>query len=429
MLDEQPDNEAYHDALKQLLWQPYYTPDIREQALNRLERHDPEGLHRTLRQRVPNLNAFEWLDRVCMIIAERGWAQHTPTLVSSWSRPAMGVDEKDRPEYRALAELHGADRVTDVVFETFLEADKPYQQGLRARCWELLHRLDQRERLIALLEDAQAKPDDLMLMDLRAGARDFGIVPLNREEILWLRKLRQPEHEAFWNETMQAMQQVPEQRRHDLELRDLAIVVAAYRHEPELLTAGAAELQRRIEARVQGRSHYSHTGNFDNQAVGRRDRLHEWRGELTWGDLAAMHLLLKSLAVPEVRAHLMDYAERDRQDETTEYGGVINLDEQGRFQVLEFIPRVRHHDQKFMASQDLFDAAYTALFHFHFHCQSWRNRAYAGPGFGDVNYAENTRANCVVLTCVSGDELNVDFYRYGRVSVDLGTIGSADNAN
>ena len=71
-------------------------------------------------------------------------------------------------------------------------------------------------------------------------------------------------------------------------------------------------------------------------------------------------------------------------------------------------------------------AAYPSLFHFHMHVQRHRNGDFAGPGFGDVNYADNTRANCLVFTFVRGDAMNVDFYRHGRVLVDLGVIVPKD---
>ena len=39
-----------------------------------------------------------------------------------------------------------------------------------------------------------------------------------------------------------------------------------------------------------------------------------------------------------------------------------------------------------------------------------------------MNYADSMRANCLVFTFVHKDTLNVDFYRYGRVIVDLGEV-------
>jgi hypothetical protein len=135
-----------------------------------------------------------------------------------------------------------------------------------------------------------------------------------------------------------------------------------------------------------------------------------------------MLLARRALEVPEVAAHLFDYAARDRGDTSTEYGGVIDLDAAGRFQVLEFAPRLRFHDERFQASPEMFDAGYTALVHFHFHVQRPRNEEYAGPGLGDMEYAQSTRANCLVLTSVGEHRMNVDFYRHDGVVVDLGLI-------
>ncbi len=83
---------------------------------------------------------------------------------------------------------------------------------------------------------------------------------------------------------------------------------------------------------------------------------------------------------------------------------------------------MRINDVRFEASQAMFDAGYTAIFHFHYHAQKHRNASHAGPGAGDMQYADNTRANCLVMTFVDEDTLNVDFYRHNRVLVDLGTV-------
>ena len=143
---------------------------------------------------------------------------------------------------------------------------------------------------------------------------------------------------------------------------------------------------------------------------------------LTWGDAMAIQMILQALNVHEVRSHLFDYAKRDLEEKTTEFGGVIALDTKGRFEILEFEPNVRHHDRRFNASQQMFDAAYTALFHFHFHAQKLRNGDHAGPGLGDKKYAELTRANCLVFTFVNKNKMNVDFYRHSNVVIDLGTF-------
>jgi hypothetical protein len=292
----------------------------------------------------------------------------------------------------------------------------------------LLHRLGQRQRLIDLLASSDAPNDDAMLVDLRAGASELGLVPRNREEILWLRKLREPQRAEFWSRAVQAVQQLSEQRRAELELRDLPIIVSASLYDPELLRMSRDDLYPRIEAYLRHQRHHLQASNYDGFASKSRQRLEEHRSELTWGDLAAMFIAIRSIQVPEIVEHLFDYAERDRMDETTEYGGVIALDAKDRFEVREFMPVMRRHDREFLASQAMLDAAYTSIFHFHLHAQNYRNQEYAGPGFGDVNYADNTRANCLVFTFLNNETMNVDYYRYGRVVIDLGEIKRQKNA-
>jgi len=358
-----------------------------------------------------------------MVVADRGWTELTPALASSWARPMpLNPDETQRPEYKAMVILHGEDEVANVLFDLFVESRGALQQGLRARCWELLHRLGHRPRLVELVQSAHIHDDDALLMDLHAGAADLGIIPRNREEILWLRKLREPSRAAFWAEAISATQQLPEDRRIELELRDLPIVVSAARHAPQLLTMSQEHLYQKLAAYLATQRRHAARGNYGNLRAPDAERLRTHRDVLTWGDLVAMLLAIGAFEVPQMVDHLFDYAERDREDRTTEYGGVIRLDEHGRYELLEFPPAIRRHDHEFVASQAMLDEAYTSLFHFHYHAQQYRNADHAGPGFGDLNYADNTRANCLVFTFINRDTMNMDFYRHGRVVVDLGEI-------
>ncbi|UCD73765.1 MAG: hypothetical protein JSV91_08185 [Phycisphaerales bacterium] len=422
-MDVAPPSETYLEVLHRIVWYPGYNVEVREAAVNRLADYDLPGLKTTLRRRLPNMAALEGRKRLCEIIAERGWIDLTPALVSGWAVSIVGQDDDlQRPEAKALAALHGEANLSDVVFDLMVQSNRVAEQGLRTRCWNLLHHLGQRDRLVSLLRDHEPPADDAMLVDLHAGAVELGLVPYNREEILWLRKLRQPENAEFWAEAVAAASALEESLRAELEIRDLAIVVSARRHDPELLKQTRTQLLERLRAGLKGRKHHDRGSRFDDTIGSRKDRLYEWREEVTWGDLAAMLIAVRAIQVPQVVEHLFDYARRDREDETTEYGGVIRLDEKGRFEILEFPPRIRRHDQQFNAPQEMLDAAYTALFHFHLHVQRLRNAEYAAPGFGDLNYADNVRANCLVFTSVNRTTMNVDYYRHGRVVVDLGEI-------
>ncbi len=413
------DDDASWKAVEAVLWQPGFVTQVREEALVRLEAFDTDRLKRSIRQNMPNLGARGWQERLCQIIVERGWVDLSPALVSAWANRIPFVDDFDRVEYLALVELHGKDRVVDVVFELFIEPDRPL---LRTRCWDLLMRLRQEDRLRALLADLSVGPGDAMLADLRGGVVELGVFPATREEILWLRKLRDPTYQEFWSAARAAMATIDQERRATMELRDLPIVVAMAAQDPELLTASREELTAAVNARVPGHHVHVDPERFEGFPGTFGQSLREQSDRVTWSDLAAMLMALRAVAVPEVASHLFDYAERDRADRSTEYGGVIRLDGRGRFEVVEFPSRFRRSDQEFHASQEMLDEAYVGVFHFHLHAQRHDNERYAGPGMGDINYADRLRANCLVLTFIDENTLNMDFYRHDRLIVDLGEV-------
>jgi hypothetical protein len=439
-LSARPMSDDEVTLLRGIIHRPGYVVDVREAALGALAvDHQPE-LFATIELHLPRIGAepmgaLLWRTRLCEIIAERGWADLTPTLIRAWAVPMQGWirDDFERPEYLALARLHGRDQVMDEVFDVLVTERSPAQQGLRASCWTLLARLGERARLAALLDGASIEPDDGMLLDLQAGSRELGIVPVNREEILWVRKLREESRRAFWAQATGAVARLPAERRAELHLRDLSILVAASTHDPDLFNASKADLYAEVESHLRttkrhageggrGRSRSGGGGAYDGYIGTNNQSLRQHADALTWGDLAAMVIVLRAMAVPEVRRHLFEYADADLADESTEYGGVIALDGRDRFVVREFPPRVRFGDTRFEASQEMFDAGYDSVFHFHFHAQSHDNADFAGPGMGDLAYADATRANCLVFTFVNRSTLNVDFYRHDRVVVDLGEI-------
>ncbi len=418
-----PNDPETIKALNDVVGRDSYAVAAREEALNRLVHRDLAGLKSTIRQTLPRSKSWDWVQRCSEIIEEHDWKDLSPALASSWARPVAGQkDDLKRPEYKAIAKMHGEENVTDVIFNMFMESKSVSQQGLRTRCWDLLHRLGQRERLVNLLATSEAAPNDAMMIDLHAGAVELGIVPRNREEILWLRKLRQQDRAEFWASAVKAVKDLSPQRRVELELRDIPILVSASLYDHELLQATTADLYARADAALRDVKHYVQESNYDNMSGSSHQMLGDYRDKLTWGDLAAIQIALRAMQVPEVVHHLFNYADRDMADTSTEYGGIIALDGKDRFEVREFQPIVRRHDQEFNASQAMLDEAYTSIFHFHLHAQNFRNNKYAGPGFGDLNYADNTLANCLVFTFMNEDTLNVDFYRHDRVVVDLGVI-------
>jgi hypothetical protein len=121
-----------------------------------------------------------------------------PTLIRAWANPASGFTTKERPERIALGRIVGEERVGETLLRTMRESNPGTQANLRARCWELLMKSGDVGRLRALLADESSWRGDGMLTDLARVATELGPMPTTREEILWARKLCEPERAAFF---------------------------------------------------------------------------------------------------------------------------------------------------------------------------------------------------------------------------------------
>ena len=422
-LDQEPSPE-YISALKRIMWQPGFAESTRLEAFVRLVKLDEPGLKEIVRLQLPKLMALAWRQKLCELIVEHHWVDMTPTLVRAWSVPmaAWIEQDKDRPERIAIEQLNGKDQLTDLLVKMLVESNPITEANLRLRCWEMLQKIGQRERLVKLLADASVKPDDRLLSNLRSCAGELGIVPTTKEEILWLQALLETKNIAFWAQAKAATMQLPPDVRAKLEIRELPIAVAVSTFKPELLSKTPAELYQLVDARRQAKGSRIVSPSFEGYGGDHTENLYEMRNKLSWGDLASMAIAMEIFDSPILCQQIFDLADRDMADRDTEFGGVIRIKSDGKPGIEEMKPRVQGNDLRYEASQKMFDNAYTGLFHFHLHCQSYDNMQYAGPHLGDFAYAESTRANCLVFSFVSSKELNVDFYRHGPKVVDLGCI-------
>ena len=422
-LDLEPSPE-YISALKRIMWQPGFAESTRLEAFVRLVKLDEPGLKEIMRLQLPKLMALAWRQKLCELIVEHHWVDMTPTLVRAWSVPmaAWIEQDKDRPERIAIEQLNGKDQLTDLLVKMLVESNPITEANLRLRCWEMLQKIGQKERLVKLLADASVKPDDRLLSNLRSCAGELGIVPTTKEEILWLQALLETKNIAFWAQAKAATMQLPPDVRAKLEIRELPIAVAVSTFKPELLSKTPAELYQLVDARRQAKGSRIVSPSFEGYGGDHTENLYEMRNKLSWGDLASMAIAMEIFDSPILCQQIFDLADRDMADRDTEFGGVIRIKSDGKPGIEEMKPRVQGNDLRYEASQKMFDNAYTGLFHFHLHCQSYDNMQYAGPHLGDFAYAESTRANCLVFSFVSRKELNVDFYRHGPRVVDLGCI-------
>jgi hypothetical protein len=419
-LDAAPTPE-YIQQLKSIVVSTGYVQQIREQAFERLYRLDKRALEEAIEVNLARMTALEWRRTLCERIAELRWTELVPALIRAWATPVPGWDDKpkERPERLALVALYGEDGIVPELFRTMNDPAVRQQENLRMRCWELLVAQGQQDRLLAELSATEPAKGDALMRELRTGVLELGIMPRNKEEILWMRALVQPSRADFLVRAKAALGKIPEGTRRSLEVREIPVAMAVVEGWPELAAKSKEELFEQVRATIKPSRH---APNFDGFEGKFSETLYDQRDRLTWGDCALILVLHRAFESPDLRRHLFEIGDRDVNDRGTEYGGILRLDGQGRIEAVEFVPRVRGSDVRFEASKEMFDAGYTGLSHFHFHAQSYDNGRYAGPHMGDFTYADATGVNGIVLCFIDSTTLNVDVYRRGRVVIDIGTI-------
>lgn len=137
-------------------------------------------------------------------------------------------------------------------------------------------------------------------------------------------------------------------------------------------------------------------------------------------DLAVCRLL--HAAMQAEAAALFAHADRDLRDTTSELGGLFVWGDDGRPRYEPVAPLTRGRDTLYLPPERLFERLRDGLAHVHFHVQKHDNGHYAGPGRGDLQFAERNRVCAVVFTFVDPDTLNADAFFPGPVVVDLGCI-------
>ena len=423
-LDATPGIEGHVAALRRPIALPVYGLEVRKAAFERLYELDPDALADQLALSLPRAPSRPWREWACRRIGELRWQTPTATLIRCWAVPLPAWVDRDTPrvEREALAAIYGEDRVAAVLLRELVEADPIVSANLRMRCWELLTGLGEEATLATLVEQREIGVRDPMMRDLRRIVEAFGVLPRTKEEILWARTLCRPESTDHFEAVEAALAMLPPERRSDLRMRDLAVVAATAKTAPERLVASRSDLLKGLSERLDGRDAGRYVADFEGYGgPGRAERLSRQREALDWADLAAMHLALDAMAVPAVREALFDLAERDLIDRTTEYGGMLDL-AAARWMLVEMPPRSRGSDVRYEGPPELFEALATGVFHVHLHAQRFDNRKYAGPHLGDLQLADATGINGLVLAFVDSQTLNLDWYRHDRMVVDLGVV-------
>lgn len=442
----QRDPKSVRESMKQLIWKASAPEQLRVRALNLLlEDQSPEAQADTrnlMRLRMPTEPSWVMIGAMCDACVQRAaqpeWKELTAALVRSYARRVPLPTDDQRPERRALEALHPGQSVELTAFNTFL---KPEEHGAttkvadwvtkaREAAWELLSRLDpDGSKRTGFLASTDSKDPSVRVLE--RCAKDLGVVPVTGSELTWLERLaaeNNPANQAWWAQASAAARSLTPEQRQGLELRHIESVRWASTSRPQWLQSGRSELLSELTQRLSGRRAWRKTEGLANDQQISRELLTERQNELVWGDLITIAAIDEALHAPGVSDELFAQSDADRADTSAEYGGALGsgdmLGRSSPFLAKGFSPRAsqRLNDRTFVAPSELFSGSDRALAHYHFHVQTDSNAAYAGPGMGDLEYAQNHGRNCLVFTSVRAGVLNADYYQRNGAAIDLGEL-------
>lgn len=401
---------------------------VRMEAFEELLDFDANAAKAILYYRLPTIPSRDLVEALCKRIADEGWVEMAPSLIRSLSTGKPFEDLRERPDGKALLRLHPGQTLGEIVMD---EVEEHRSGVLAARwrmsAWELLHdRLGVPDESLRswLGDELKFGKGDSFFDALHRGYVELGVIPETVEEVKWLEVIQGDDYSAWWAKCRDAVNAIPAENQHDLRLRHLAVLVNVKRFHPDWMFLSDEALYSNLAVRLDGRRHYF--SGIVGQGGGKPmnpQSLEDWQGELTWADLLTLRLADELARDESIRGSLFALMVRDRTDSATEYGGLLDISpNDGRAEMIEFSPRRVANDTRYHASDEMVERGYTSPFHFHLHVQEENNRDYAGPGAGDLNYANIMRVNAIVYTSIDKATLNVDYYEEGKLVVDLGVI-------
>ncbi len=428
-------HDEVRERLKRVAWLRSEWWEVRMVAIESLLQDTPnlDDTANMLRLLLPTEPSPQLTMFIGDLAAEYQWTELAPSFVRRWSRFDPHAVDDERVEYRSLRKLFPDRPVEDVVFDVFMDTelaepsvsdDEVRRRRQRDDAWALLRRLDtDGSRTITLLQGTAADPGDEVLRQLRAAASTLGIVPDTRAEMEWLRRLMRPEWAGYREQAASIVAGLSPEQRRGLRLRHLPSLVHASRYAPDRLAMSRDVLVERIDDMVTSRRRHARSRGASGEMISDED-IDRFRDRVAWADLIAIFGAAVLVDDPALAAGIFAQAERDRTDESTEHGGIINYGPGGSLEIQYYAPRIRQRlgDRQFTASPEMILASDESAFHYHLHAQEYDNGDYAGPSHQDELYATEQGRCCLVFTFVKRDAMNVDYYQPGGVVVDLGEV-------
>lgn len=392
-----------------IAWSHNEPVELRLATIDWLAEYDEARFTEQAQRSVVRERDWQIVNRVFDHAAERDWPGFERVALRRLAEPSRVYADADRPESVWLRDTTGRPP-QDVAFEVFGGWDADATLIDRVAAWVALSRLVDRPTRDGLLGFAMGTPAD----QLQHAAQRLDILPDTQAQLLMLLRLSEPVHADLWT----AMLQTPltDDQRLGLAPRHLPAITTQRGRPPTdhatLFTVLAERLDHQPTERRESRAlDTAYTEAFIDH-----------RDNLAWGDLLVIETLLNALSDPSLIRDLFAHADTDLADNTTEYGGLLLIDAQSRTAFRAYPPMLRGNDTRYVASDNLLANLPRALAHIHFHASTSRNPEHAGPGRGDLAFAQRFGVSCLVLTFLDRDMLNADYYQPDGIVIDLGTL-------
>lgn len=371
---------------------------------------------------------------------QQGWTSTVPAMVRSYARVSPNVPDADRAERGALMALVPGVPVEEIVYRVFVSpaGDVERVEGAVLRtaertrddAWTLLSRLDEdgrmRSRLISGSGGVGVGEEVEML---RRALRELGVLPRTGEELAWLRRLSYGEREndraanrVWWDSARSVVSSLDESKRRGLELRHVEAIRWASANRAAWIGMDRDGLIGVLEERLRDRPRVMRKADRGKRP--RSERLRDRADGMSWGDAISVLVVDEALQTGAMGQQVWEQVSLDRQDETTEYGGIVEAGDGDVYRAVLFRPRARDrvNDEAFVASGDMIRFSDRAVAHYHMQVSDRRLSRFAGPSDGDLLYAAVSGRTCLVFTSIGSDILNVDVYTPDGAVLDLGYL-------
>ncbi len=391
-------------ALNVLVWSDRHPIGLRIAAMDRLLQHDAEAFWGLADRWLMSVDASAMLAAIGDRAADEDRRELIPAWLRRWAMPSDHVPELGRVEYGVIRRLVDPLSIEEALWQR--ASDPEGEIATSQAAWTVLCRLqDEPMRRARLAEAPSGSP---LIDDLRAAAAALDRLPTNPEGLRCLAYWRSDE--ARWARVTASLARI---HADGHELRHIAVLSRLPRP-----IAEATSYERFEPLAVR----FGKANRIQREVPAGKEITWETPDELSWPDWAVVWSVGEAMVNPAVVGAWFAQADADLADETTEHGGVLMWTDNGTLVARPFPPLRLEGDHKFFSSPDMIEAMYGGLAHYHFHAQRHDNAEFAGPGRGDLAFADAMETHTLILTFVDRDQLNVDLAFPGGRVLDLGCL-------